>query len=88
MTDLTKGYYKVVFNDGSFSIASFSKQGVEWFKNWVLGNVPNYKTSTLNARGWFIEFLKSPGEGDGIHLGINHQDEAYGLPQDWEPWGL
>ena len=86
--NLTKGYYRVNFNDGSFSIASFSKQGVERFKNWVLKNRPDYKSGILNARGMFLEFLKAPGEGDGIYLGINHQDEAYGLPQDWESWGL
>ena len=87
-TDLTKGYYYVRFNDGSFSIASFTEKGVSWFRNWVLKNKPDYKKSILNARGMFLEFLKSPGEGEGIFLGVNHQDEAYGLPQDWESWGL
>ena len=86
--NLTKGYYRVNFNDGSFSIASFTEEGVQWFKNWVLKNRPDYKIGILNARGMFLEFLKKPGEGNGIYLGINHQDEAYGLPQDWESWEL
>ncbi len=87
-TDLTRGYYYVRFNDGSFSIASFTEEGVKWFRDWVLQNRPDYKKSILNARGMFLEFLKSPGEGKGIFLGVNHQDEALSLPQDWESWGL
>ena len=87
-TDLTRGYYQVHFPDGSFSIASFTQEGIKWFRNWVLKNKPSYKKSMLNARGTFIEFLKNPGEGKGIFLGVNHQNEALSLPQDWEPWGL
>lgn len=90
MTKLTIGYYAVYFNDGSFSIASFSEKGIKNFKDWVLKNRPDYKNSILNARGVFLDFLASPENcvGDGIWLGINHQDEAYGLPRDWESWGL
>jgi hypothetical protein len=88
MNNLTKNYYRVTFKDGSFSIASFTETGVAWFRNWVLQNRPGYKKSLLNARGMFLEFLKNPGEGEGIFLGVNYQDEAYGLPKDWESWGL
>jgi hypothetical protein len=88
MKDLTKGYYRVNFNDGSFSIASFSDEGVAWFRNWVLKNKPDYKSGLLNARGMFLDFLSNPGKGGGIFLGANHQDEAVSIPQDWESWGL
>lgn len=87
-TDLTRGYYRVNFGDGSFSIASFTQDGVKWFCNWVLKNKPDYKKGLLNARGMFLEFLKNPGEGKGIFLGVNNQDNAVSLPQDWESWGL
>ena len=82
------GYYRVDFPDGSFSIASFTPEGVDWFRNWVLQNKPQYKNSIKNARGMFLEFLANPGKGNGIFLGANHQDEAISLPQDWESWGL
>ena len=89
MTDLTKGYYMVRFNDGSFSVAFFEDKGIKQFREWVLKNKPDYKNSILNARGTFLEFLANPGKDvEGIWLGANHQDEAYGLPQDWESWGL
>lgn len=86
--NLTKNYYRVTFKDGSFSIVSFTEAGVKKFRDWVLENKPDYKKSILNARGMFLEFLATPQELDGIYFTINHQDEAYGLPQDWEAWGL
>lgn len=90
MTDLTKGYYMVRFNDGSFSVAFFEDEGIKQFREWVLKNKPDYKIGLLNARGAFLEFLASPDNcvGDGIWLGANHQDEAIAIPQDWESWGL
>ena len=86
--NLTKNYYRVTFKDGSFSVVSFTQEGVKWFRDWILQNRPDYKKSTLNARGMFLEFLKNPGKGNGIFLGANNQDNALGLPQDWMSWGL